>query len=133
MDSVRRIRTEDYPEESRETIAALAPILNAFMEQVVNILDGNVDYDNLRKDLVSVDVTTLNGVPTELTRVKFKVNGKVAGTDVIKAIDLSNTSQFPTAQPFITFVTTGDLMTISHISGLPDNIKFRLTVEVKGE
>ena len=65
MDSVRRIRVEDYPEESRATISALAPILNSFMEQVVNIMDGNIDYENLRRDLVTVDVTTVNGVPTE--------------------------------------------------------------------
>ena len=133
MDSVKRVRVEDFPKDSRETIQALAPILNSFMEQVVNIFDGNVDYENLRKDLVTVDVTTIDGVPTELTRVKFDLTGKAVGTDVIRAQNLSNTGEFPIAQPFITFVTTGNLMTIRHISGLQNNVKYRLTVEIKGE
>lgn len=133
MDSVRRIRVEDYPEESRATISALAPILNSFMEQVVNIMDGNIDYENLRRDLVTVDVTTVNGVPTELTRVKINITGRQVGTDCIRAQNLSNTGDYPEAQPFISFTTTGNLMTINHVSGLQDNVKYRLTIEVVGE
>lgn len=133
MDSVRRIRTEDYPEDSREVIAALAPILNSFMEQVVNIFDGNVDYDNIRRNLVIVDVETVSGVPTSLTRVKYDVKGKVVGTDCIQAINQSQTTDFPTAQPFVSFTTESNLLTLRHISGLQDNIKYRLYIEIIAE
>ena len=127
MDSVRRIRAEDYPEETRQTISLLAPILNSFMEQVVNIFDGNVDFENLDQNILQVDVTTVNGIPTQQTKAKFDVNSRVVGTICIRSQDLSNTGQVPVSTPHLTYTTTNDLLNVNHISGLQDNVPYRLT------
>ena len=103
------------------------------MEPVVNVFDGNVDYENIKRDLVNVEVDTVSGVPKQASKVKFNLTGRVVGTDCIRAVNLSNNGNFPTAQPFVSFTVVGDLLTINHVSGLQDGTKYRLSLEIIAE
>jgi len=127
LSNVRRIIAEDFPEESRETISRLGGILNYFMEEVVELSNGNVDFENLNQEIRTIEVEVDgDGVP--------KLNNKVLvnktnpqGLQVIRAINLTNNAIFATAQPFINFTPQGNgVLTINNITGLPADNKFFL-------
>ena len=53
LNNVQRIRPEDFPEEySTVVIEQLGAILNQFMQQVVNLSDNNIDFDNLDQNII---------------------------------------------------------------------------------
>lgn len=132
VDNVKRINALEFPAEDRETIERLSTILNFFMEDVVNTINGNIDFDNLKRELKTLDITVdSNGFPIRNPQFSSKLD--IAGTKIIRADNLTNSAVRPTSAPFITYTTNGTgTFTIQHISGLPANNRFRLIVELIG-
>lgn len=130
LDNVKRIIVEDFPEEDQETIERLAQTLNFFMEQVVNTVNGNLDFENLNRELKTLEVTVdANGVPIQTT--KFSTESTIQGLMVVSATNFTNTAVVPTSQPFVSFVTNSNsLATITRVFGLQANNKYRLTLEL---
>lgn len=130
LDNVRRINSDEYPEETRNTVDQLANTLNFFMEDVVNILNGRVDFANLNRELLTLTITVNNqGVP--ITESKFSSQLNVAGTKIIRAENLDNNAVFPTTAPFISYRNTGTgIYVINNISGLQPGNKYRLVIEI---
>ena len=132
IDSVRRINATEFPKEDQETVERLSVIMNFFMEDVVNALNGNIDFENLDRELREIDIIVdANGTP--IRNQQFTTNLDLAGTKVIRADNLTNAAVFPTESPFITYTTNGTgTFTIQNIRGLPANNRFRLIVELIG-
>lgn len=132
LNNVTEIRPDDFKNEDRQTIGQLAEILNPFMQQVVELADGRVSYDNLDQNLINVEFTVdSNGVPQLNNKMKTGKSG-ARGFNVVAAYNLTNVNVYPTSQPFIIFTPLGgDIVQINKITGLPANNKFRLVVEVK--
>ena len=130
LDNVKRITLEGVPAEQKTAISRIANILNFFMEQVVNEMDNNIDYDNLTKELRQIEIMVdANGNP--LNNSRFSATNGMRGAQVLRADNLTNPAVFPTAQPFINFVPQeGNLYLIRNITGLPANQTFRLLVEL---
>lgn len=131
LDNVQRILPEDYPEDDRETVTQLASILNYFMTQVVDTVNGRLDYENMNKDSITFDVTVdASGNPTQT--LNFRAESGVIGTMVINARNLTNTSVYPTSQPFVSFspLQQSGLYKVNNITGLQANNKYRITLEV---
>lgn len=130
LSNVRQIVSEDFKPEDRDTIARLGGILNFFMRQVVQLSNGNIDFENTPWDIISVDVTVTSGTPNSTTRFNTQVTNP-RGMIVINAQNLTTSSNFPTSQPFISFTPKGDgITTVNHVSGLQNDEKYRLTVIV---
>jgi len=130
LTNVQRIIIEDFQEEDRDTVSKLANILNYYMTQNTDIINGRLDYDNINKQLVTIEVTVdANGKPIQATN--FSAEAGLIGGTVLRAQNLTNSAVFPTAQPFISFspVQSG-LYRINNISGLQPNNKYRLFYEV---
>lgn len=126
---------EDYPKESRETISILSETLNSFMNDVINAVNGNINFDNLNMEYTSFKVfTDANGNPvteggTATTpQIRLGRSAKVVGVHVINATNLSTTTNYPTASPFISYTTTSNVMKINNIKGLQANEKHQLTI-----
>lgn len=132
LDSVRRINYQDYPEEDQETVEKLSVILNFFMEDVVNAINGNLDFENMNRELITLTVTVgTNGVPIAETR--FASSLDIAGLKVIRADNLSNTTGFVSNAPFITYRNSGTgIYTVTNITGLTAGQSFRLVIEAIG-
>jgi len=130
IDNVKRINVEDFPSKDRETVERIANNYNFFAEQVTNVLNGQVDFDNLNRSLVELDVTTnTNGVPINTT--KFSAEVGLIGTKVIRADNLTNKINFVTGAPFIVFSASGSgTYTIEKITGLIANNKYRIAIEL---
>jgi len=130
LNNVQRIIIEDFQDEDRDTVSKLANILNYFMTQTTDVINGRLDYENINKQLVTIDVTVdASGKPLQTTN--FTAQAGLSGGTVLRAQNLTNSAVFPTAQPFISFspVQSG-LYRVSNISGLQPNNKYRLTYEV---
>jgi hypothetical protein len=127
------IRGEDFPEETRETVDKLAAVLNPFNDDVFRQMNGNLGFDNINRQLVTLDVKIdSSGEVINEPQIKISLRTKVAGTNVISAQNLVNTSTYPTSQPFISWSTNGNILTIKNITGLQANSQYRLTVELIG-
>lgn len=130
LTNVQRIIIEDFQEEDRETVSKLANILNYFMTQVTDTVNGRLDYENINKQAVTVDVTVdASGKPIQTTN--FSAQQGLLGASVIRAQNLTNSAVFPTGQPFVSFTPVqSGLYRVSNITGLQPNNKYRLTLEV---
>lgn len=130
--NVTEIRAEDFPEDMRQTISILGGILNSFMQQVVELADGRVDFDNLTTNIRTLELNVdSNGKPLLNDKLQTGKTG-IQGFQVISATNLTNRALTATEQPFITDYTLlgGGLAQINKITGLPANNRFRLTVLV---
>lgn len=132
IDTPRRLKLDEISQENRDDFRVMAELYNYFIEQVTNTINGNIDVDNLDRELIFVEVTVdANGNP--ILGGTFAASTGITGTKVLSAVNLTNTTAYPTSCPFITFtaLNTGQgLYRIQNITGLPANNKFRLFVEL---
>ncbi len=131
INNTTQIRGDDFPQEDRDFAERLGNIINPFMQQVVEITDGRIDFENRVESLIQIEMTVdATGKPL----LNNKINtGKstIRGFQVIAAFNVTNASISADAQPFINYTPIGNgLVQVSKISGLPANQKFRLNVVV---
>lgn len=132
IDNVRRIIREDFEPEYHQLIDKLAYVLNTHMEQVTDQINGKLDFTNLNQELLTVRLTVDSaGLPIGNTKIRSTVlNAK--GLIVVKATNKTNGTVFPTATPFITFVSTGLIIDIKDITGLQTDNEYELSIVVIG-
>ena len=105
IDNTRRIIREDYDAEYHDLIDRLGFVLNTFMEQTVQQVNGNLDETNLKADIVTVKMTVnASGVPVGNNLIRSEVL-RPDGTTVIKATNKADGTVFPTSRPHISFTT----------------------------
>lgn len=131
LDNVQRILPEDFREEDRQTITQLASVLNYFMTQTVDTINGRIDYDNINKQVVTFDVI-VDSTGKPIQTLNFTAESGVIGGNVLNAQNLTNNTLYPTAQPFVSFnaLQQNKLYRVNNISGLQANNKYRITLEV---
>lgn len=131
LNNATQIKSEDYNSEYQELVDQLAETLNPFMQEVVELSDDRIDFENrvevLKKITLTVDVS---GKPV----LNDKVNtGKtdIRGIQVIAAFNLTNNTIYPTGQPFISYrILSGGIIQMLNIVGLPADNKFQLTLVI---
>jgi len=131
LTNVKRIITEDFEPEYQNLISRLGFVLNEFMSDTVDIINGNIDFDNLAQNMVQFDVTVdSNGKPIKGADVNVgKTNP--SGILVIRAQNVTNSSVYPTAAPFISYTPKGNnIITMNNILGLQANNVYKLTIIV---
>ncbi len=130
----KRIRTEDFPEEVRPTIEKLGFIFNAFAEQLVNLLNKNIDFQNLNMEVVSLDITTDgSGNLVNPPSIRTTLNTKIQGAICIKADNLTSIGTFPTSQPFVSYsMINNNLISVLNVSGLQNSSTYRLKLMLIG-
>jgi hypothetical protein len=132
LDNIRRLRPEDYTEKNRPLINKLAFILNPFMEQVVRVLNGNIDQENLSSTITEIEVTVdSNGTPILNNKFNIGLPSIFNGAFCINAVNLTTSTNYPTSAPFLSTTISNGLLVINNISGLQANEKYRLTIELK--
>jgi hypothetical protein len=130
----KRIRIEDFKDDQKDLITKISDLVAPFMDDVFRALDGSIDFDNLNRQIVDIEVMiNASGQVVNNPQVKttFKTQ-KVRGINVINAVNLVNSSVYPTSLPMVNFTINGSLMTILNIVGLQANSRYRLTLELIG-
>jgi len=126
----KRISVGDFEEDDRASANVLAGILNNFMEEVYTAISGKLNIaDNLNQAIKIIKVKLTSGVPQTPISFRNPIQGKINGLDVKRAIG----NAFPTSGPFITFTESDSIVTINHITGLPDDIEYQLIIHIMGD
>lgn len=130
----KRIRKEDFDEDMQPTVEKLGYIFNAFAEQLVNLLNKNVDFQNLNMEVVSLDIMKDgSGNLINPPSIKTSLNTKVQGIICIKADNLSSPGSYATSQPFISYnLINNNLISILNVSGLQNSSTYRLKLMLIG-
>jgi hypothetical protein len=130
IDSVKRIKTDEFKSEDRDVAERIGNVYNFFAEQVTNILNGNLDEFNLGRPIITLTVTTnAAGIPVQQTRFSSKIGLK--GTKVIRAVNTTNSVNFLQSGPFITYSSQGNgIYSVNNITGLNPSETYQLTIEL---
>lgn len=130
IDEPRRLNVDEFPKESRQTIEMLAEYYNYAIEQITNAINGNIDYDNTKNKLITLEFTTSSiGVP--IPKLQFSANVGLIGTKVIRVDNLSNPTVYPISSPFISYSTSGNgVYSVNDITGLRSSTKYRVVIEL---
>lgn len=131
LNNATQIKSEDYDNEYNDLIDQLAETLNPFMQEVFELSDERIDFEN-RVEVFKVITVTVdsNGKPTLNDKINCEKTN-VRGFQVVRAYNLTTLSNFPTSQPFISFTQqAGTTVRIDHISGLVPNNKYQLSLVI---
>lgn len=132
LSNVRRIIVEDYPEESRETVGKLATVINSFMDEVTTLSRNKVDYDNLNRSLIVLDVTVgTDGIPKGANQINTKLS-TYSGNKIINVQSLQGGDNTVSAPYLDCTPQPGGIVKINKIHGLPVNKKLRISIEFIG-
>lgn len=132
LNNTRQIRAEDFQDEYNQLVSQLGSILNSFMQEVVELSDGRVDFENRVENIKTFEISVdSNGIPIQSP---FKINGEkfgIRGMQVIRAYNLTNSTGYPTGQPFINWIPAGgNLFQVLNITNLRPNEKYQITVVI---
>ena len=137
LDNLRRIVVEDFPKEDRQTVGLLGEILNNFMEQVIRSYENNINFENLNSQVLTFKVqldangNPINDASTVIKKhIKLDLGRRVIGVYTINAKNQDNSSNYPTANPFIDFSQSSGLLKINKITGLQTAEEYELTIIV---
>lgn len=130
LPSYRRLYEQDYPEEYQSLIAQLAVSMNYGFESLYELLNGKLTLtDNTSSIITTVNIeVNSTGKPKTKTTVRKTTPDKFQGLSVIRAVNLTNSSIFPTSSPFLSYTETTDSIVIDNITGLPADNLFQLTI-----
>lgn len=126
-----KLRTEDFPSEIQDSIGKIGKIYNQFTEQVFRALNGGIDFENLDRQLIDVDIVTDgSGNLVNPPQVKLTNRNRINGINCVNAINLVNPTIYPSGAPFVSFSSSGTILSILNVTGIPANSQFRLTLEL---
>lgn len=130
--SYRRIVADDYAPEYQELVSNLGYIINDFMQNSTDAINGNIDFENLSQTKITLTgiQTDSAGKPLSNSQVNVKKN-TIDGMSVIKVINTSNTTSSPDFMPNIKYTELGNnLIRIDKIPGLVAGNKYNITIVV---
>jgi hypothetical protein len=132
LPNARRIVVEDFKQEQRESVSKLAEIINPFMEDVVEAINGNIGIDNMTRSIVKIDITLdSSGKPQGVSQINTGLNS-YTGNKIINVQAISGGEAVISA-PYMDCSFQGNgLVKINKIIGLATAKKLRVTIEFIG-
>jgi hypothetical protein len=131
----KKIRAEDFTGEEQQIITKISDPFNDLADSFYFALTKSLDFTNMNRDSVTVTVNIDgSGAVSNLPRVKF--NLRTGSPQMVlcgRAQNIINPNIYPTNAPFISYtVINADTIQIQHVTGLPVNSQFLLTLELIG-
>jgi hypothetical protein len=129
LSNVRRIVVEDFPKDQRQTVEKLATIINSFMEETVALSQKNIDFENLNRSKVMVELTVdASGTPSGVTQINTQLSS-YSGNKIIDVQNLVGGANVVSA-PYLDCTYLGNgVVRINKIYGLNPGKKSRITFE----
>lgn len=130
LPAYKRLYYNDFPKEAQTIVEQLSYTVNNAFEGIFSALNNNI---NLRDNLaVSVRDVTVNvdasGKPTSTLTFGIDNNNPIDGVLVIRALNQSNNSVFPTGGIFVSYTQNGNKVIINNITGIPVNNTFLVRI-----
>lgn len=126
---LKRVTAEDFPQEDQALVQKLGFIINSFHEQVRNILNKKVDFDNLAQETKVLSFATgEDGQPLNDVVFKSNLSNRIRGILPVRIVITSDNTQVATTAPVITWTQAVNQVTITHIGGLSPETGYELTI-----
>jgi hypothetical protein len=131
LSDIRRVIPEDFSKEDREVAEKIGGSYNDFADEVYQTLNGRLDFENMARAKVSLDITfDSNGNPVGSNSVSSKLSF-VSMVHVGKIQNITNSSARLASAPYIDWTYTGNgIIRINYGRGFATGNKYRLTLEL---
>lgn len=126
----KRLIKEDFEEKFRPLIEKLGYVLNSFGDDVGNALNNNLSIEdnfNQAKKTVSVLVNA-SGTPVPTLNIKTGLKTNCYGIEVVKVVNNTLATSYPTGYPFLSFTEVNGVLTINNITNLTAGSKYTLNL-----
>ena len=132
ISNFRRVSKEDYSQEDQEVAERLAFNLNPFMQEVTDVINGGLDFENLKANIFTISISVdVNGKPIGTDQFNTQGIENSQGMQVISARNQTNLASYVDGQPFISFTPQGNsIVKIHKISNLTANNTYLLNIIV---
>ena len=130
LSDIRRIIPEDYSKEAQEVIEGVAGSYNEFADEIYQVVNGQLDFDNLARAKVNIDISfDSTGKPvgnasivTSLSSISMLHIGKIQ--NITNALKISQV-------PYLDWSFQGNgVVKINYGVGFNTGVKYRLTLEL---
>lgn len=134
LQGFKRLYKGDFDPEDQPLVEELSVPFNSNIEPLYEAINGRLTFGDNIKGVLKVIQVELNSSGIPISPVGFLASStdRIVGCQVVKAENLTNSTTYPTATPFISYSQVDNRITVNHIAGLPANNVFRLTVKVEG-
>ena len=130
LSDIRRIIPEDFSKEAQEVIEGVAGSYNEFADEIYQVVNGQLDFDNLARAKVNIDISfDSTGKPvgnasivTNLSSISMLHIGKIQ--NITNALKISQV-------PYLDWSFQGNgVVKINYGAGFTTGVKYRLTLEL---
>ena len=115
----QRLALEGIPEEQQQLASEIASIMNNFNEEVANLINGNLGFDNFNRKIIQIPVQTDASGNVQPFEIKTGINGNPVGCNIVNLYMTNTPAQVPniTSAPFICFtpIVTGKQIGRAHV------------------
>lgn len=133
LSDIRRIIPEDVDDKSTptEVVETVAGSYNDFADELYQVVNGQLDFDNLARAKVSLDIT-FDATGKPVTSASIVTNlAAVSMIHIGKIQNLTSSTTRPTQVPYIDWsFQGGGIVKINYGVGFIAGNKYRLTLEI---
>lgn len=132
LDNVKRIIVEDFGKDDQEIASRIGTVLNTFMEQATNAINGNISIENTDREFITLTKVKVTSAGTPLQKLQFSsTKSNYNSHNVINVINNSDISKVLNSRPYVTFASQGNgLYTVRHITGLVSGDEYTIKLEL---
>ena len=130
LSDIRRIIPEDFSKEAQEVIEGVAGSYNEFADEIYQVVNGQLDFDNLARAKVSIDLSfDSTGKPIGNASIVTGL-GFISMLHIGKIQNITNASRISQI-PYLDWSFQGNgIVKINYGVGFSTGIKYRLTLEL---
>jgi hypothetical protein len=131
LSDIRRIIPEDFSKEAQEVIEGVAGSYNEFADEIYQVVNGQLDFDNLARAKVNLEIAfDSTGKPVGNASISSGLS-YVSMIHIGKIQNLTNASLKITQVPYIDWSLLGNgVVKINYGVGFTAGSKYRLTLEL---
>lgn len=133
LSDIRRIIPEDVDDKSTPTdvIEAVAGSYNEFADEIYQVVNGQLDFDNLARAKVTIDISfDSTGKPIGNSNISTKLSF-VSMVYIGKVQNITSASERLTQTPYIDWSYQGSgIVKINYGVGFQSGKKYKLTLEL---
>lgn len=132
LDNVKRIIVEDFGKDDQEIASRIGTVLNSFMEQVVNTVNGNISIENTDREFITLTKVNVTSAGVPIQKLQFSSSkSNYNSHNVINVVNTSNPAKLLNSRPYVTFASQGNgLYTVRHITGLVSGDEYLIKLEL---
>lgn len=130
----RRIYKNDFDQDDQKLVETMALSINNGFDILYDLVNKKLtlsdNFNGTVKD-VTVILDSL-GTPTDTNSISLDSDSRIIGVQVLRAVNLTDNTIYPSQAPFVSFTQTERGVTINNVTGLQQGNKWKLTVFAYG-